>query len=136
MNIYLDIDGVLLANSKQAAAYADEFLALIIKRWPDTTYWLTTHRWRGQNTVLEVLEPVLKPKTVQLLKHIKPASWQEMKTEGISFKQPFLWFDDDLVPEERETLRHYGALDCLRMIDLKKDPYQLLDEIEYLRSLA
>lgn len=136
MNIYLDIDGTLLANSRQAAAHADEFLGVVLKYWPTSTYWLTTHFWRGQNTVRQVLEPVLKPQTMKQLSLIKPARWQELKTEGIDFKTPFLWFDDDLVPEEEQILRHYGALDCFRRIDLMRDPHQLMDEIEYLRSLA
>lgn len=136
MNIYLDIDGVLLVNSNNAARYADEFLTLVLKRWPDSTYWLTTHRWRGQDTTRKVLEPVLKPKTVELLKAIKPARWEDLKTDGIDFKRPFLWFDDDLIAEERRILKHYGALDCFRLIDLQADPLQLLDEIEYLRTLG
>ena len=30
MNVYLDIDGVLLANEKSAANYADEFLQAVL----------------------------------------------------------------------------------------------------------
>ncbi|OGM16531.1 hypothetical protein A2V56_00600 [Candidatus Woesebacteria bacterium RBG_19FT_COMBO_42_9] len=41
MNIYLDIDGVILANDKQAALYAKEFLKYVTDNYP--TYWLTTH---------------------------------------------------------------------------------------------
>lgn len=136
MNIYLDIDGVLLANSNNAAAYADEFIEIVLKRCPDSTYWLTTHFWRGQDTTGKVLDPALKTKTRELLRLIKPAHWEELKTEGIDFKHPFLWFDDDLIPEERRILEHYGALDCFRLVDLGRDPLQLLDEIDYLRSLA
>ena len=44
MNIYLDIDGVLLANENNAAPYADEFLQHILTKYPDSTYWLTTDR--------------------------------------------------------------------------------------------
>ena len=42
MNVYLDIDGVLLANEKSAANYADEFLKAVLAAYPDSTYWLTT----------------------------------------------------------------------------------------------
>ena len=42
MNVYLDIDGVLLANEKSAANYADEFLQAVLAAYPDSTYWLTT----------------------------------------------------------------------------------------------
>lgn len=136
MNIYLDIDGVLLANSSHAAQYADEFLQLVLTAWPDTTYWLTTHQWRGQNRAVDVLRPVLKPQTVRLLDQVQPTVWDELKTDAINFKQPFLWFDDDLFPEEAEILAHYSATDCFRHINLARDPLQLLDEIEYLKSLA
>lgn len=43
MNIYLDIDGVLLANSNRAADKADEFLEAALTKYPDSTYWLTPH---------------------------------------------------------------------------------------------
>lgn len=38
MNVYLDIDGVLLANETKAANYADEFLHAVLSAYPDTTY--------------------------------------------------------------------------------------------------
>lgn len=34
MNIYLDIDGVLLANENQAALRADEFLRPVLVKYP------------------------------------------------------------------------------------------------------
>ncbi len=136
MNIYLDIDGVLLANENRAADYADEFLAFILKHWPNNTYWLTTHCWHGENRTHEVLEPYLRKKTFVLLDKIQPTDWDELKTDAINFKQPFLWFDDDLFPEEQEILKHYRALECHRKIDLGKDSLQLLDEIVNLRSLV
>lgn len=41
MNIYLDIDGVILANDKQPAKFAKEFLKFITDNYD--VYWLTTH---------------------------------------------------------------------------------------------
>jgi len=131
-NIYLDIDGVLLVNDKEASAYADEFIQSVIRKYPDTTYWLTTHYWRGQNTAKLVLAPYLMPKTVALLDSIKPAVWNEYKTQGIDFSQPFLWFDDDLFNEEREELEAQNALSSWIEVDLAKNQYQLKDLIELL----
>lgn len=125
MNIYLDIDGVLLANDKEAALHADEFLRAVLAKYPDSTYWLTTHDWRGENTVHEVLDPVLQPETIALLDRIKSTTWHTAKTEGIDFSQPFLWFDDDLYPEEQEDLEKHGMLDSHIMIDLSRNPDQL-----------
>ena len=70
MSIYLDIDGVLLANDKEAARHADKFLQAVLEKHPDSTYWLTTHNWRGENRTKEVLAPHLKPETVPLLDKI------------------------------------------------------------------
>ena len=100
MNIYLDIDGVLLINEKFAAPYAEEFLKRVLEKYPDSTYWLTTHRWKGIDRTQEVLAPAFSPETLELIKAIKPTEWGESKTDAINITKPFLWFDDDLFPEE------------------------------------
>ncbi len=38
MNIYLDIDGVLVANDYNAANYSAEFIEYVLTKFPDTTY--------------------------------------------------------------------------------------------------
>ena len=122
MNIYLDIDGVLLANENHAAPYADEFLAHILTKYPESTYWLTTHSWRGENRAIEVLSPTLQPETVDLLNKIKPTEWGELKTDAINFEEDFLWFDDDLWPDELKVLEQNNATGRMVMINLNKDP--------------
>lgn len=130
MNIYLDIDGVLLANENSAANYADEFLQAVLAAYPDSTYWLTTHNWRGENRTKEVLAPHLKPETVPLLDKIKPSVWNEMKTDGINFSEKFIWLDDDLWEDELTVLEQHNATDNFILIDLKKNPNQLKDVAE------
>lgn len=125
MNIYLDIDGVLLANETSAANYADELLQEILKEYPEDTYWLTTHNWKGENRAKEVLTPHLRPETVALLDKIKPTEWGELKTDGIDFTQKFLWLDDDLWDDELKVLEAHDAIDNFVLIDLNKDPDQL-----------
>ena len=125
MNIYLDIDGVLLANESNAANYADEFLKAIIEKYPESTYWLTTHNWKGENRAKEVLAPHLKPETVDLLDRVKPSEWKDLKTDAIDFDQDFLWFDDDLWPNELNVLERHEALQNFMMVDLQKDPDML-----------
>lgn len=127
MNIYLDIDGVLLIDEKHAAPHANELIQVILKEFPDSTYWLTTHNWKGENRTKEVLSPYLKSETVSLLDKIKPTQWNEMKTEGIDFSQRFLWLDDDIWPEELEELEKHEATENFILIDLQKDPDQLLN---------
>jgi len=130
MNIYLDIDGVLLANESNAANYADEFLQAVLAAYPDSTYWLTTHNWRGENRTKEVLAPHLRPETVPLLDKIKPSVWNEMKTDGINFSEKFIWLDDDLWQDELKVLEQHNATDNFILIDLQKNPNQLKDIAE------
>ncbi len=134
MNIYLGIDGVLRTGDSRAAPFADDFLQLVLSRWPDTTYWLSSHCWRGQNRAVDVLRPVLRPHTAQLIKRVRPTDWHEWKTDAINWREPFLWFDDELFPEERQVLRSYNMLASWIQIDLASDPNQLMDCIAYLRD--
>lgn len=128
MNIYLDIDGVLLANENSLAPYAEEFLNTILDRYPNTTYWLTTHCWQGENRVAEVLSPYLSPELADRIMQIQPTEWGEAKTDAIDFSKPFLWFDDDLYPEEKAALVANDAIGSWIGIDITKDP----DRLKYL----
>ncbi len=132
MNIYLDIDGVLLANESNAAEGADELIQRALEVCPDSVYWLTTHDWRGEDTVHEVLDPVLRPDTIKLLDKVKHTDWDDIKTDGIDFTKKFLWLDDDLWPEELAILEDNDAKDSMILIDLNKDPQQLLKVSELL----
>jgi len=135
-NIYLDIDGVLLANEKTPANYADEFLQTVLELYPYTTYWLTTHCWKGENHTKEILGPHLKPETLELLNQIKPTDWGEEKTDAIDFSKPFKWFDDDLYEKEWAVLEQKGMLEGWVEIDLSKDPDQLAQAIIDLQNEA
>jgi len=132
MNIYLDIDGVLLIDEKHAAPHADEFIQAVLAKYPDTTYWLTTHNWQGENRTKEVLSPVLKPETVALLDKIKTTEWRDLKTDALDFGEDFLWFDDDLWPDELKVLSMHNATTDFVMVNLNKNPNQLKTLIERL----
>lgn len=134
MNIYLDIDGVLLANDQHAANHADEFLQAVLGKYPDSTYWLTTHNWKGENRAKEVLSPHLKPETVKLLDKIKPSEWDELKTDAINFDEDFIWFDDDLWPDELNVLEKHEAVHNFIMVDLEKNPNLLSELTQVIRS--
>lgn len=124
-NVYLDIDGVLLANDLTPANYAKEFLATVLQKYPHTTYWLTTHCNGDASVPIQHIGHLFDDETVELMKKIKPTSWQTAKTRAIDFGKPFLWFDDDLFYEEKETLKKHGVLDNWIEVDLAKDPDQL-----------
>lgn len=130
MNFYLDIDGVLLVNERFASSGADEFLQKVLGKYPDSTYWLTTHCWRGENRAVEILKPVLKTETIELLHKIKPTEWGEWKTDAIDFDKPFMWLDDDLFDQERAELANHNALQNWVEIDLHKNPNQIKELAE------
>lgn len=137
MNIYLNIDGVLLNNKGELADFAEVFLQALITRWPDSTYWLSNYCWKGKNQTLDIIFPKLKKKrTMELIEFIKPTDWDELKTDAIDFTKPFLWFENEIFSDEMEILNHYHATKCFRKIDLVKDPTQLLNEVVFLKSLA
>lgn len=129
MNIYLDIDGVLLANDLNPANYASEFIKCILDRYPDSTYWLTTHCQGDAAVPVQNIGHLFDNETVLLLKKIKPTAWDLAKTRAIDFSQPFLWFDDDLFHEERLDLIKHKALDSWIEVNLSKDENQLMQFI-------
>ncbi len=130
MNIYLDIDGVLLANEKFHAHYAPEFLEYVLNKFPDSTYWLTTHCQGDSDVPIQHIGHLFDNKTVELLSKIKPTSWDMTKTSGIDFSKPFLWFDDDLLSGDKQDLLDNNAIDNWIEVDLRKDPDMLLKFIQ------
>lgn len=129
MNIYLDIDGVLLANDQHPANHAPEFIKYVLTKYPDSTYWLTTHCQGDASVPIRHIGHLFDDETVQLMKAIKSTAWDLAKTRAIDFSQPFLWFDDDLFIEEERTLLEHGSQDNWIRVDLSKKPDQLGDFI-------
>lgn len=127
MNIYLDIDGVLL-DGDDPAKNASQFISYVVSRYP--TYWLTTHCKGDATPAIEYLRQVFDAETMDLITKIQPTNWDVAKTEAIDLKQPFLWFDDNLFSYERRALEEQGVLDNCIIVDLKKDPNQLQRFIE------
>lgn len=125
VNIYLDIDGVLLANDLNPANYAREFIKCVLERCPNSTYWLTTHCQGDASVPVQHIGHLFDDDTVVLLKKIKPTTWDLAKTRAIDYSQPFLWFDDDLFFEEKQDLIKHGVLDNWIKVDLHKDENQL-----------
>ena len=126
-DIYLDIDGVLLANDLSPAGFSAEFLSKVITLFPDSTYWLTTHCQGDAATPVEHIGHLFDADTVALMRRIRPTTWDLAKTRAIDFTRPFLWFDDDLFFEERQELLRHSALDNWIEVDLRKNPDQLRD---------
>jgi hypothetical protein len=118
-NIYLDIDGVLLANDKNPAKHANVFVKFVVENYP--VYWLTTHCKADDNYATELLEQYFPEDTMKYIRKIKPSAWSTWKTEAIDFSKPFLWFDDDLFEKEREELEKRGVLENWIEVDIRKN---------------
>lgn len=128
MNVYLDIDGVLIGyDDDKAANYADEFIKYVLTSFPDSTYWLTTHCQGDASRPVKYLENLFDDETVKLLKMIKPTTWVDSpnKTSAIDFTKPFLWFDDNLFYGEKQDLLQNDLFDNYIEVNLRKDPNQL-----------
>lgn len=128
MNIYLDIDGVILANDKQKAKHADDFLKYFVEN--HDVYWLTTHCHGDSEYTVNHLAGFFSPETTSFLKRIKPTDWNENKTEAIDFTKPFVWFEDFIFDSEKEELVKHDALNRWIVVDLVKNVDQLKEIID------
>ena len=120
MNIYLDIDGILLTKYVTLVPGAPDFVKYIVEK--HNVYWLTT--WCKDGTsdrALEILKKHFPEESWDHLKKIKPASWQTWKTEAIDFSKDFRWIDDVIFPQEEQVLKENNVEDKLVLIDMPHD---------------
>lgn len=135
MNIYLDIDGVLV-GTKSPREDVISFIRYILEHYPDSTYWLTTHCKGGVNRSAEWLRMNDFPTDLvdEMDRIIKPTDWGVMKTEAIDMDQDFIWFDDLLFETERRILEAHYVLEDFYKMD-PKDPEMAKKALEFLQSL-
>ena len=86
-NIYLDIDGVLLANELNLANHAQDFKVHInhLSRYYLLANYPLSRRCTRPFNALDIFDE----ETVTLMKRIKPTNWNINKTEAIDFETPF-----------------------------------------------
>lgn len=132
MNVYLDIDGVILANEGQSANYAKEFIKYLTDN--HSVYWLTTHCKGDADYTVNHINRFFDIETIDLLKIIKPTNWNTWKTEAIDFTKPFIWFDDQVFDFEKKDLEKHNALSNWIKVDLSKNEEQLKDLINTLNN--
>jgi hypothetical protein len=123
MNIYLDIDGVLLHKDGTPANGAAYFLKFITDNFD--CYWLTTHCNGDARTAVNYLKGKLSNETIALLGEIKPTNMTALKTDQIDFSREFIWLDDYVMQSERAILEEKGCLNSLFEINLTADPNSL-----------
>lgn len=121
VNIYLDIDGVLLTKYHEPVDGVKEFLERITST--HMCFWLTTHCKDGKaDKALEVLGRVYGSDVLDLARKVQPTVWQTFKTEAIDFSEDFRWLDDYVMFYEEHVLKEENVLDKLILIDLQKNP--------------
>ena len=125
MNIYLDINGVILDKDLKPANYINEFLTHIINKY--SVYWLTTHCKGDSKITVSYINQFFDQSVIDLLKKIKPTNWSTAKTEAIDFATPFFWFDDVIFDFEKNDLIRHNALKSWVKVDLSNNPDQLKD---------
>jgi hypothetical protein len=110
MNIYLDIDGVILTKDGKQMPGLEQFLNKIFGISGGNVYWLTTHcRELSTERVMLYIKDKLDSDIYKILESVKPVIWDTLKTEGIDFNNEFLWFDDYILQVELRILREHNC---------------------------
>jgi hypothetical protein len=134
-SLYLDIDGVLLANEKNLALGAADFIKYAADNF--TVYWLTTHCMDGDTKhAIDYLQRATDENLRPWLEKFKPRTWSLKKTDAIDFSKPFLWFDDDCYTGEKMDLQEHNVFDSWIEVDLAKYPDQMVHELKLLKSIV
>lgn len=133
MDLYLDIDGVLLDYDNDSYANgAIEFIDYVTSEF--NCYWLTTHCKGDTKPAIEYLSKYFQSNTIEKLKTIKPTYWEDLKTEGIDFDKSFIWIDDYPFQAELAVLENFGVSDSIYKVDLRKDN-ELFNVLNYLKGI-
>ena len=120
MNLYLDIDGVLLGCSTDTYAKgAIELIEYVTSEFD--CYWLTTHCKGDIASAIEYLSRYFPPYIIEKLEKVKPTYWEDLKTEGIDFDSNFIWLDDYPFQAEESVLENFGASDSLIKVNLRNE---------------
>ncbi len=132
MNVYLDINGVLLTKDQKQAYFLKELFGWLTDH--HCVFWLTTHCKGDAAVTLSYLSQFLDTETLKLSKKIQPTNWNTFKTEAIDFSEKFMWLDDYLFEKEKSVLKEHNAYDSWIPVDLEHNPQQLKDIYDALRS--
>lgn len=133
MNLYLNIDGVLLDyNTDTYAKGAIELIEYITSEF--NCYWLTTHCKGDAASAIEYLSGYFPPDVIEKLRKVKPTYWENLKTEGIDFDRNFIWLDDYPFQAELEVLKNFGVSESLYRADLRNED-ELANVLAYLKGI-
>lgn len=119
INLYLDIDGVLLGKKGHLPNGIETFIATVTHQFH--CFWLTTHCKGNSETAVRYLDQYYPKSFGKYWQLIHPTNWDVLKTEAISFEKPFFWLDDQPLQAEKIQLAAAGCLDKLMVVDLKNE---------------
>ena len=120
MNLYLDIDGVLLDyNTDTYAKGAIELIEYVTSEFD--CYWLTTHCKGDSTPTIKYLSGYFPPEIIEKLKKVKPTYWETLKTEAIDFDKNFIWLDDYPFQAELSVLENFGMPDSIYRVNLANE---------------
>lgn len=94
----------------------NEFIEFAVSNF--SCYWLTTHCRGDNHHAIDYLSNYYPPSVIALLKEVRSARWNSLKTEAIDFTQPFVWLDDYVFPSETDVLRRNKAEKSLILVNL------------------
>lgn len=129
MNIYFDIDGVLVGRGWKPALCVGEFLKEAVEK--HNCYWATTHCRGDASPAIKYLKDILLPETFPYCERIKPTQWISQKTEVIDMSSNFLWFEDRPSEYDKDILAKHNKSHGLILVDLISKP----DSLKELRTL-
>ena len=94
MNLYIDVDGVLLHQNEDPCMLK---LLTHIRGLFDNVYWLSCWTFNGKTEELYKRHPSFKSLKAT------PLKWDKLKTDAIDWSKPFVWMEDGITKEERKV---------------------------------
>ncbi|MCK4704316.1 MAG: hypothetical protein KAT90_02445 [Gammaproteobacteria bacterium] len=136
MNLFLDIDGVILGKrnprdiERALAGQCEQFIDYVLENFD--CYWLTTHCQGDLDTVIDYLRPYSSQAMLDKFKLIRPTHYRTLKTEAL--QGDYIWIDDAPLICEIDLLSSNNQLNRWLEIDTQKDYFALIKLMPLLES--
>ena len=87
MNIYIDIDGVILEENKKAVPGIPELISELNDR--HALFWFSERLGPGGESIDDILSPHYDETAMHVFNQIQSSFWRDYRTQGINFREPF-----------------------------------------------